>query len=87
MESKRLLDSVHFSKLYFNVQRFFSKDTPSAGRKGLENHRRTNQKLKIKYLKLMCDQDDGFALQLFFDALLKDVLAHVGVDRRQRVVQ
>lgn len=28
----------------------------------------------------MCDQDHGLALQLFFDALFKDVLAHVGVD-------
>lgn len=35
----------------------------------------------------MCDQDDGLALQLFFDTLLKDVFAHVGVDRRQRVIQ
>lgn len=35
----------------------------------------------------MSDEDDGFPLQLLLDALLEDVLADVGVDGRERVVQ
>lgn len=39
-----------------------------------------------RYLELVRDQDDGLSPQPALDALLKDVLAHVDVHSRERVV-
>lgn len=35
----------------------------------------------------MCHKYDGFSSELFFDAFLKDVLPHMSVDGRQRIIQ
>ena len=41
----------------------------------------------VPYLQLMSDQNHRLPLQLLLNAVLKDVLPHVSVHGRQRVVQ
>lgn len=39
------------------------------------------------YLELMCNQYDGFSLQLLLNAFFKDMFAHMGVNSRKRIVK
>lgn len=41
----------------------------------------------VAYLQLMGDEDDGLLAQMLSDGIVKDVVAHVGVQGAEGVVQ
>lgn len=41
----------------------------------------------FSHLQLVCNQYDGFSLELLLNAFFKNVFPHMGVDSRERIVK
>lgn len=50
-------------------------------------HYLLKNKTVFPHLQLVCNQYDGFSLELLLNALFKNVFPYVGVNSRQRVVE